>query len=284
MPKELVLLHAMNIQIFNIAIYIDDQLPNPVREHAKVSENQVLFMPFAPVLPPQHVAGHRRRRRRNPLVLLEAEPRLSHPESPPPLRRHRPSHCWETQGPPTPPHLRCPFLAARRPPLALTRTRKLDRAYRSFSLLRRERNRRRRPSCPVPAPTPAPGIPIPPPTTCHGFDDYVPGRYDLPSVPWEVQRFGESVLFEVADLPCWWDVCKKPLVIWYFFWEWLVQGKQGRRGKERRTHRIDTLAGYVCSLAAAWTAPSLSTAQVPPKLCFRFSIRRFYLQKRCKMS
>ena len=40
-----------------------------------------------------------------------------------------------------------------------------------------------------------------------------------------VQAFGDNLWFEVADLPCRWDVCEEQLVVGYWFWEWLVKGK-----------------------------------------------------------
>ena len=87
---------------------------------------------------------------------------------------------------------------------------------------------RRRPSRPIPTPIPPPPVtPILPTTPLNlaTVDDCVPGRYDLPSVPGEVQAFGENVLFEVADLPCGWDMCDEPLVVGYCVLEWLVKGK-----------------------------------------------------------
>jgi len=52
-----------------------------------------------------------------------------------------------------------------------------------------------------------------------------------------VQAFGENVLFEVADPPCWWDVYEEPFVVGYWFWEWLVKvkGKLGLKVREENT-------------------------------------------------
>jgi hypothetical protein len=60
MLLELVLSIAARNEHSNIQYCCrDDQLPNPVREHVKVNENQVPSAYFAPVLPPQRMAGHR---------------------------------------------------------------------------------------------------------------------------------------------------------------------------------------------------------------------------------
>ena len=76
------------------------------------------------------------------------------------------------------------------------------------------------------------------------------------------------MLFEVANLPCWWDMRDEPLVVGYcIIWEWLVRRKWRLKARRGRTHQIDILAGYACFLAAAWTAPSSSTVQHAAEPC-----------------
>ena len=93
-----------------------------------------------------------------------------------------------------------------------------------------------------------------------------------------MQAFGENVLFEVADPPCWWDVYEEPFVVGYWFWEWLVKvkGKLGLKVREE-AHRIDILAEYVRFLTAAWTVPS-SSVQLPARL-YLLCVLGYHLQE-----
>jgi len=55
-----------------------------------------------------------------------------------------------------------------------------------------------------------------------------------------MQEFGKNVLFEVAELPCWWDVCnKEPLVIGYCGLG-VVSAKEAGKERKRGEHTEST--------------------------------------------